>query len=112
LSTCFTRLEIDEAELLQADTLANIRGKQAERAAEVNGSSPPSRSSSQRLGAEAEDIISFEYINVNSINPHDNFVELSNAMGILEKMEAGFYSVIETQWDTNCPKFCKFIREK
>jgi len=33
-------------------------------------------------------------------------------MGILENMEAGSYSVVETQWDTTCPKFCKFIREK
>ena len=33
-------------------------------------------------------------------------------MGVLENMEAGVYSIVETQWDTTCPKFCKFIRGK
>jgi len=112
LSTCFTRLEIDKAELSQADTRANIRGKRAERVTKANGGSPPSRSPSQCLGVETEEIISFEHINVNSTNAHDNFVELCNAMGILENMEAGVYSVVETQWDTTCPIFCKFIQEK
>ena len=112
MSTCFTRLEIDEAELSQADTLANIKKKRAERVNEANGSSPPYRSPSQHLGAESEEIISFEHINVNGINVYDNFVELSNAIDILENMEARVYSVVETHWDTTCPKFYKFIREK
>jgi len=107
-STGFTRLEIDKVERSQDDTLANIRKKQAEGVTEANSSSPPSRSPSQRLGAE--DIVSFEYINGNGINAHANFVELSNAMGILENMEAGVYSVVKTQWDTTCPKFFKFVR--
>ena len=59
----------------------------------------------------AEEIISFEHINVNGVNAHDDFVELSNCMGILENMEAGVYSIVETQWDTTCPKFCKYIKE-
>ena len=33
-------------------------------------------------------------------------------MGILATIEAGVYSMVETQWDTTCPKFCKFVREK
>ena len=78
---------------------------------EANGTRPPSRSPSQRLGLGAEEIISFEHINVNGVNAHDDFVELSNCMGILENMEAGVYSIVETQWDTTCPKFCKYIRE-
>jgi len=70
------------------------------------------RTPSQRLGVGTKDIISFEHINVNNINSHDSFVELSNAMGILDTMEAGVYSVVETQWDTTCPKFCKMKRQK
>ena len=38
-------------------------------------------------------------------------IELSNTMGKLEQMEARVYSVVENQWDTTCPKFCKMIRE-
>ena len=78
----------------------------------ANGNRPPALSPSQRLGEGAEDIVSFEHININGINAHDNFVELSNAMGMLEPMEAGVYSMVETQWDTTCPKFCIFIKEK
>ena len=78
----------------------------------ANGNSTPSLSPSQRLGAGVVAIISFEHITINGINAHDNFVELSNDMGILATMEAGVYSMVETQWDTTCPKFCKFIREK
>ena len=48
---------------------------------------------------------------MNGVNAHDDFVELSNCMGILENMEAGVYSIVETQWDTTCPKFCKYIKE-
>ena len=48
---------------------------------------------------------------MNRLNPHDEFVELSNAIGILDNMDAGVYSVIETQWGTTCSKFCKYIWE-
>ena len=53
-------------------------------------------------------VISFEHLNVHSINPHDDFVELGNAMGILEKMETGIYSIVETQWDTTYPVFNRY----
>ena len=33
-------------------------------------------------------------------------------MGILDVMDASVYSVVETQWDTTCPKFCKMIKQK
>ena len=32
-------------------------------------------------------------------------------MGILEKMEAGVYSIVETQWDTTSPVFSKYIKD-
>ena len=54
----------------------------------------------------------FKHINIKGINIHDNFAELSNAMGILATMKARVYSVVETQWGTTCPKLYKFTREK
>ena len=32
-------------------------------------------------------------------------------MGILEQIEEDVYSVVETQWDTTCPKLCKIINQ-
>ena len=78
---------------------------------EANRNRVPSRTPSQRVGKESQDIISFEHVNINGINAHDSFVELSNTMGILDAMEAGVFSVVETQWDTTCPKFCKMIQQ-
>lgn len=72
---------------------------------EPNKGSVPSRAPSQRFGHGATEVISFQNINVNMINPHDNFAELTNTMGILEVMEAGIYIVVETQWDTTSPTF-------
>lgn len=46
------------------------------------------RTPQQRLDNAAEDILSFGHINVNGINSHDNFVELTNTMGILDSMGA------------------------
>lgn len=73
----------------------------------ANESRIPSRTPSQRLGAGADGIILFEHINVNGIKCHNIFVAIFNSMGILETMEVGVYSVVETQWDTTCPKLCK-----
>lgn len=36
-------------------------------------------------------------------------MELKNAMGILDKMGVGVYSIVETQWDTTNPSFKKYI---
>ena len=33
-------------------------------------------------------------------------------MEILQKMEAGVYSLVETQWDATCPKFYQYILQK
>ena len=32
-------------------------------------------------------------------------------MGILERMEAGVYIIVETQWDTTDPRFHKYIKQ-
>ena len=32
-------------------------------------------------------------------------------MGIIERMEAGVFSVVETQWDTTNPQIWKFINQ-
>ena len=102
---------IDKGISSQVDKLAQTRRKREERIIEANRNSPPSRFPSQRLGIGAEEIMSFERINVNGLSAHDEFVELSNAMGILENIEAGVYNVVETQWDATCPKFCTYIQE-
>jgi len=60
---------------------------------------------------EAANIISFEHININGINPHEKVSELNNTMGIIERMEAGVFSVVETQWNTTNPQFYKFIKQ-
>ena len=65
--------------------LDNVNLKRSKRVKEANGSGIPSLTPSQHLGKEAEEVITFEHINVNEINPHDDFVELTNTMGMLEK---------------------------
>lgn len=35
--------------------------------------------------------------------------ELTNAIDILDTMEVGVYGIVETQWDTTYPKFCKMM---
>ncbi len=67
--------------------------------------------SKKRIGKEADEVITFEHININGINPHDEFVELKNTMGILEKMETGIYIIVETQWDTTSPVYSKYIKD-
>ena len=42
---------------------------------------------------------------------YDDFIELQNSMGILQKMEAGIYSKVETKRVTPSPSFCKYIKE-
>ena len=71
----------------------------------------PSLTPSQQVVCRSENIISFERINVNGINPHDDFIELQNTMGIFKKMEAGVFSMVETKWDTTSPSFCRYIKE-
>ena len=97
--------------MTQEDKIAQIRQSMAARVQAANQDTIPSRTPRQHLGAESKDIISFEHINIHGINSHDSFIELSTVMGILETMEAGIYSVVETQWDTTCPKLCKMIRQ-
>ena len=88
-----------------------IRQRREYKVKEANANSSPSLPPSQRTGKEADEIISFEHINVNGINPHDEFVELTDTMGILEKMEAGVYNIVGTQWDTTSSVFSKFIKD-
>ena len=93
---------------MKAETIKLKRGR---RVIEANKNSAPSLLPSQRLGKEAENILSFEHINVNGIRPHDEFVELQNTMGILESKEASVYTLVETQWDTSCPSLSRYINE-
>ena len=67
---------------------------------------------STTIRKKADQVISFEHISVHGVNPHDNFVELSNTMGILNNMEAGIYSMVETQWDTTSSSFKKLLKTK
>jgi len=102
----------DEAALQHSAAIDQVLNTRNARVLEANVHSTPFLTPSQRVGEGAQDIIFFEHININGINPHDKFSELTNTMGILDTMEAGVYSIVETQWDTTCPKFCKFIRSK
>ena len=76
--------------------IKEIKLKRARRVIEANKNLEPSLTPSQKTGNEADNVLSFEHINVNGIRPHDEFVELKNTMGILDKMEASVYSLVET----------------
>ena len=89
----------------------DIKEKRKRRVLEANGKTEPSFTPSQRMGQDAENILSFEHINVNGIRPHDDFIELKNTMGILHNMEASVYSLVETQWDTTCPVLARNIKD-
>ena len=95
-STVLISLPIEAQGILQADTISQIQQKQGERLLNANEHRTPSRTPRQRLGVRADDIVLFEYININGINSHDSFIELSNTMGILEQMELGVYIIVET----------------
>ena len=85
-------LEKEEAELQHSAAIDQVKKTRNARVLEANVNSTPSLTPSQRVGEGAQDIISFEHININGINPHDNFAELTNTIGILDTMEAGVYS--------------------
>ena len=108
----FTSVGLDDDVLQHNAAIEHVKSKRKARVLEANGNRIPSLTPSQRVGAGAQDIIFFEHINITGINAHENFAELTNAMGILTTMEAGVYSMVETQWDTTCPIFCKFFTEK
>ena len=61
----------------------------------ANIASIPSKPLQSTYGTTTEGVISFEHINVNGINPHNNFVELTHIMGSLEAMGASVYSINE-----------------
>ena len=70
----------------------------------------PTRSINQCYQDLNDNIITFEHINVHGIDPHDDFIELTNNMGILNTMEAGVYILVETQWGTTNNSFKKYIQ--
>ena len=56
-------------------------------------------------------IISFEHINIHGIRSHNNFIGLTNAIGVLEIMEVVIYNIVETQVGTTSPTFNKCIKQ-
>lgn len=112
IDTEFESLSSSEIGPLQEDELIQIRRKRAARIEEANEDSTPTRTPRQRLGKRTEDVIFFKHIKMNVIQSHNNFVELTNAIGILDTMEADVYSIVEIHWDATCPKFFKMIRQK
>ena len=92
-------------------TVEEIKEKRKRRVLEANKKTEPSFTPSQKMGQDADNILSFEHINVNGIRPHDEFIELKNTMGILHNMEASVYSLVETQWDTTCPVLARNIKD-
>ena len=57
----------------------------------------PTRHINQFYSDNNDNIITFEHINSHGIYPHDEFIELTNAMGILNTTDAGVYSLVETR---------------
>ena len=55
-------------------------------------------------------MVYIDHINVNGINPHSDFLELTHTFGSLEAMGAVVYSPNETKWDTRCTSFYKYIK--
>ena len=51
------------------------RSRQKKQVSRCNKKMHPSLTPSQRVGRGSENLISFEHINVNGINPHDDFIE-------------------------------------
>lgn len=76
----------------------------------VNKGPYPSSTLSQQYGDQSDTLISFENINIHGISAQDEFIELINTMGILERMEAEIYIVVETQWDTSNPLLHKHAK--
>lgn len=64
-------------------------GKRTARVKKANQGTHPSLTPAQRLGREAENVITFEHVNVNEINSHDKFIELQHTIGILELLIQG-----------------------
>jgi len=91
--------------------MEKVRQSRENKVKDTNTDSFPNLTPSKRLGKETDKIISFEHINVNGINPYDEFAELTNTIGILEKMEAGVYCIVENQWNTNSPVFSKYMKD-
>ena len=87
LTTELTSAGLDDAALQHNATIEQVKSTRKVRVLEANGTRTPSLTPSQRVGAGGQDIISFEYININGINAHDNFAELTNAIGILATIE-------------------------
>ena len=82
-----------------------------------NSGSIPSKTLTEKYGVKAsEQIFSFEHININGINPHDDFIELTNMVGILQTMGAGVYGINEHNLNTNnqllMKKFWGTIKKK
>ena len=97
---------------MRKEIIVNINNKRENRVKEANVNSIPFKILSQRWVRGAEKVISFEHINSHGIDSHDDFAELPNTMRFLDQMEAGVYSVVETQWDTTSPTFSRFIHQK
>ena len=69
---------------------------------EANRGSLPTQHLKARYGQKgSEEIITFEHINVNGINPHDGLIELTNTLGIFKSIGAGFYGINEHNLNTS-----------
>lgn len=78
------------------------RERREKKVKEANRGSLPTKSLKEKYGEkESEEIITFEHINVNCINPHDGFIELTNTLGIFKTMGAGFYGINEHNLNTS-----------
>ena len=66
----------------------------------------------ERYSKESDEIITFEHINLNGINPHNNFIELTNLYGIIKKMGTGVYSFNKHSLNTSNKDLMKRFWDK
>ena len=69
--------------------MKKVRQSRENKVKDANTDSFSTLTPSKRLGKETDKIISFEHINVNGINPYDEFAELTNTMGIWSLLHSG-----------------------
>ena len=110
LKTSTRILDLEDGNLIKEEKVSQIRQNRATKVQVASHVSVSSRTPRQHLGAKVKDTVSLKHIHLHGINFHHIFVEFSNAMSILDTIEAGIYSVLEAQWDITCLQFFKMIR--
>ena len=81
----------------------HTQARRKQRVKEANCGSSPTKALTEKYGVKE----SFEYINVNAINAHDDFIELTNILGVLKTMGVEFFGLNEHNLNTLDQLFMK-----